>query len=115
MHAVDFVGAMTTGCDYGVSLLHVVRKNNTLSIAYKIKELAAGGRKNLFAVLNKVNSNELAKRLENSLGQKEIVVLWAIPNDPEVFEAGLDSRPIGACQPTQAVQRIFQKLSPNMA
>ena len=48
------------------------------------------------------------------LGKKKIDVLGAIPNDPEVFEAGLDGRPIGACQSTLAAKRIFQKLSSNM-
>ena len=97
-----------------VIILVVEPSNESLSIAYKIKELAAGVGKNLFAVLNKVNSDELAKRLENSLGQKKIDVIGAIPNDPEVFEAGLDGRPIGACQSTLVVKRIFQKLSSNM-
>jgi CO dehydrogenase maturation factor len=98
-----------------VIILVVEPSNESLSMAYKIKELAAGFGKNLFAVLNKVNSDELAKRLETSLGQKEIVVLGAIPNDTEVFEAGLDGRPIGACGSVFAAQEIFQKLSKHFA
>jgi CO dehydrogenase nickel-insertion accessory protein CooC1 len=44
------------------------------------------------AVLNKVPSPEIADRLREELGNRGIEVIGTLPNDPRVFEAGLEGR-----------------------
>ncbi len=83
------------GIDTGIDgvLLVVEPSFESIAIAGKIKELAAGIGKHLWAVLNKVTSDALAARLKNELDQKGISVIGVVPHDPEVFEASLEGRP----------------------
>ncbi len=84
------------GIDAGIDgvLLVVEPSFESVAIACKIKELAAGIGRRLWAVLNKVGSEALAVRLKNELDQKNIPVIGVVPHDPEVFEASLDGRPL---------------------
>lgn len=98
-----------------VVILVVEPSYESIAIACKIKDLSVGVGKKLFAVLNKVPSDEINQHLEKKLKEKEIPVLGSLPNDPGIFEAGLDGRPIGACGSVLAIQEIFQNLSSNLA
>jgi len=66
----------------------------SVSLAERIRELTSGARaKFAGAVLNKVNSQEIAAQLTEALKRRRIRVLSAIPFRQEFLEAGLEGRP----------------------
>jgi CO dehydrogenase maturation factor len=65
----------------------------SLALAEKVNNLAAGmGISNIWAVLNKVTSDELAVRLRDELAKRDIAVIGSIHYAPEIFEACLEGR-----------------------
>lgn len=84
------------GVDHFVDmvLLVVEPSRESLTMAVKIKELAAGLQKPLVAVVNKAGSEKIAAGLKNTLQQSAIQVVGVVPNDPAVFEAGLEGLPL---------------------
>jgi len=67
---------------------------DSLELAEKISALAAEvGVKRVWAVLNKIGSQEIASRLRKELEGKSIPVIGSISYEPEIFEAGLEGRP----------------------
>jgi len=88
-------------------LLVVEPSFESIAIAAKIKALAEEMNKHIWAVLNKVQSDDLGRRLKKELEQKEIEVIGAIPNDPVVFEAGLEGTAFGPCEAMRAAGKIL--------
>jgi CO dehydrogenase maturation factor len=65
----------------------------SVNVGQKIHELASGiGIKNVWAVLNKVPSEELAKRLKTELQERQIEVVGCIYFDADIFSSSLDGR-----------------------
>jgi CO dehydrogenase nickel-insertion accessory protein CooC1 len=62
------------------------------------------------AVLSKVPSPEIADRLRDELGTRGIDVLGTLPNDPRVFEAGLEGRGVAEGAAFDAAGRILETL-----
>ena len=63
----------------------------SLEVAERIHGLAAGiGIKNVWAVLNKVPSEEIARKLEGELKKRGIDVIGCIHLDPEVFKSSIE-------------------------
>jgi CO dehydrogenase maturation factor len=68
---------------------------DSLELAEKISALAAEvGVKPVWAVLNKMGSKEMALRLRRALEDRGISVIGSIGYEPEIFQAGLDGRPV---------------------
>jgi CO dehydrogenase maturation factor len=68
---------------------------DSLELAEKISALAAEvGVGRVWTVLNKIGSEEVAARLRRELGRKGISVIGSIGYEPEIFEAGLEGRPV---------------------
>jgi CO dehydrogenase maturation factor len=68
---------------------------DSLKLAEKISALAAEvGVERVWAVLNKIRSEEIALRLREKLERKNINVIGSIGYEPEIFEAGLEGRPV---------------------
>jgi CO dehydrogenase maturation factor len=68
---------------------------DSLELAEKISALAAEvGVERVWAVLNKTGSEEIASRVRKELEGKNISVIGSIGYEPEIFEAGLEGRPI---------------------
>lgn len=76
-------------------LIAVEPSLESLSVAEKIRSLAAGIDKQVWAVLNKIDSESLALKLENVLSEKGLKVIGVVPHDPMVFEACLEGRAMG--------------------
>jgi len=78
------------------SILIVVEPSfESLQVAEKVNSLAAEiGLTNVWALLNKVTSDEMASMLKEQLIKRNINVIGHIPYDPEIFEACLEGRPI---------------------
>jgi CO dehydrogenase maturation factor len=65
----------------------------SLNVGQKIHDLASGiGIKNVWAVLNKVPSEEIANRLKAELKERQIDVVGCIYLDADIFKSSLDGR-----------------------
>lgn len=73
-------------------LLVVEPSRESITVAEKVRDLAAGMDKRSKAVLNKMPSPEVAQRVEEELRSREIDIIGRLPNDPQVFEACLEGR-----------------------
>jgi len=66
----------------------------SLTVAAKIKSLAAAMNKEVVAVLNKMPSEKVAQKLEEELSRANIQIIGSIPSDSLVFDACLEGRVI---------------------
>ena len=65
----------------------------SVNIAQKIHDLASGiGVKNIWAIMNKVPTGEIAARLERELQERHIKVVGCIYFDADIFSSSLDGR-----------------------
>ena len=65
----------------------------SLDVAQKIHHLASGiGIKNVWAILNKLPSDEIGNRLQTELHRRNIPVVGGIHFDPEIFSLSIEGR-----------------------
>jgi CO dehydrogenase maturation factor len=84
---------------------------DSLELAEKINSLATEvGMKSAWAILNKVASEEIALRLREELEARGIPVIGSIGYDPEVFQAGLEGRPVCSDKVERDIGRILDQL-----
>jgi len=100
------------GIDEGIDrvLLMVEPSLESLEIAARIQSLVGSMGKAVAAVLNKVPSPEIADRLREELGNRGIDVIGILPNDPRVFEAGLEGHGVAEGAAFVAAGRILDTL-----
>jgi len=100
------------GIEEGIDrvLLMVEPSFESLEIAARIQKLAGGMQKPVAAVLSKVPSKTIAERLQDELADRGIPVFGSIPNDPLVFEAGLDGHGIEKGPAFDAAGRVLDAL-----
>ncbi|MBN1956401.1 MAG: ATP-binding protein [Anaerolineae bacterium] len=68
---------------------------DSLELAAKISDLAAEvGVAPVWTVLNKVSSKEIAAQLQQEMAKRGISVIGSIGYEPEIFQAGLEGRPV---------------------
>ena len=91
-------------------LLVVEPSFESITVAEKIKGLAAGMNKAVSAVLNKIDSERIVRNLEGELRIKNIEVIGIIPNDPLVFEACLEGRTLGGGEAFHAAGKVLDNL-----
>ncbi|MEJ2727733.1 MAG: DUF87 domain-containing protein [Deltaproteobacteria bacterium] len=91
-------------------LLTVEPSFESLSVAEKIRSLAAGIEKQVWAVLNKIDSESRAIKLENLLKEKGLKVIGVVPQDPLVFEACLEGRAMGEGEAFRAAGKVLDFL-----
>ena len=86
---------------------------DSLQVAEKISELAnqieVG---DVWAVLNKIASEDIADRLTDYLKKKDIRVIGSIHQEPEIFESCLEGRPIRWRVAAEDVDKILDFLFP---
>ena len=84
---------------------------DSVELTEKINALAAEvGVENAWAILNKVTSDEIALRLREELGERGIPVIGSISYDPEVFQAGLEGRPIHSSEAERDIEEVLNQL-----
>jgi CO dehydrogenase maturation factor len=86
---------------------------DSLEVAEKIHELA--GQINIadvWAVLNKITSESIARRLTEYLDKRGITVIGEIQQDAEIFESSLEGRPIQSGVSSYDVDKILDFLFP---
>jgi len=68
---------------------------DSLELAEKINSLAAeAGIKRVWTIINKIGSEKIASRVRKELEERGVSVVGAIGYEPEIFEAGLEGRPV---------------------
>ena len=86
---------------------------DSLEVAEKISELAAQIEVgDVWAVLNKVTSDEIATKLTDYLNNKDIGVIGIIHQDSEIFLSCLEGRPIKRRVAAEDVDKILEFLFP---
>lgn len=100
------------GIDEGVDAVALVVEPSfeSVMVAQKIKDLAGGMKKRVFAILNKMPSKDVSERVEKGLRDRGIQVIGVIPNDPDVFEASLEGRTLERGEALRAAGEVFDKL-----
>ncbi|MFP3869914.1 MAG: P-loop NTPase [Syntrophobacteria bacterium] len=82
----------------------------SITVAEKIRGLAAGMDKNLWAVLNKISSESLAEKLRGELQKRDIETAGVIPEDPGVFAAGLEGKAFNRGDASRAAGEVLDFL-----
>ena len=103
------------GVETGVDCVLVVVEPSidSLQVAEKISELANQiNIGDVWAVLNKITSDDIAARLTDYLNKKDITTIGSIRQDPEIFESCLEGRPIRGRVAAEDVDRILDFLFP---
>ncbi len=86
---------------------------DSLEVAEKISEMANQIQiADVWAVLNKITSEEISARLMAHLNKKHISVIGSIRQDPEIFESCLEGRPIKGHAVAEDVDKIIEFLFP---
>lgn len=86
---------------------------DSLEVAEKIHELSAQiNIADVWAVLNKITSDELADRLRAYLDKHDITVIGVVHQNQEIFESCLEGRPIEGDAATEDVDKILDFLFP---
>jgi len=86
---------------------------DSLEVAERISELAAQIEiADVWAILNKITSDEIAARLTDYLNKRDISIIGSIRQDPEIFESCLEGRPIHGRVAIEDVNKILDFLFP---
>jgi CO dehydrogenase maturation factor len=84
---------------------------DSLELAEKIRALAAEvGVERVWTVLNKIRSREIASRLREELEERDISVIGSIGYEPEIFQSGLEGRPVRRDRVETDIGRILDQL-----
>ena len=86
---------------------------DSLEIAEKISELSHQIEiADVWVVLNKITSEEISARLKDYLSKRDISVIGAIHQNPEIFESCMEGRPIRGSVAAEDVGKILDFLFP---
>jgi CO dehydrogenase maturation factor len=106
-----FGRGVETGVD-GV-LVVVEPSVDSLEVAEKIFELSTNLKiGDIWAVLNKVQSDAMAAKLQARLERKSIPIAGIIHYDAEVFEACLEGRPVTGISAAADIDKVLDNLFP---
>jgi len=91
-------------------LLVVEPSFESLSIAEKIKGLTSGMDNAVYAILNKIDSEKTAHKMEDELKTRDIEIIGTLPVDPLIFEACLEGRVFAKGEAFYATGEILDSL-----
>jgi CO dehydrogenase maturation factor len=84
---------------------------DSLELAEKINSLAREvGTDSSWAILNKTPSEEVTSRLREELEARAVPVIGSIGYDSEVFQAGLEGRPVRDSEAGRDIEEILDRL-----
>lgn len=84
---------------------------DSLELAEKVNALAAEvGVERVWTILNKIRSKEIASRLREELEGRGISVIGSIGYEPEIFQSGLEGRPVRRDKVETDIGRILDQL-----
>jgi CO dehydrogenase maturation factor len=82
----------------------------SLDLAERVKGLTGGIKKNLWAVLNKIDSEPLSSKLRSELKKRDIEIIGTIPYDSSIFEDCLQGRALKPDKAAHAAGKILDFL-----
>jgi CO dehydrogenase maturation factor len=83
----------------------------SINVGQKIHDLASGiGIKNVWAVMNKVPSEEIANRLKAGLQERQIEVVGCIYFDADIFRSSLDGRMPAKGVAVQEIKDVLDRI-----
>jgi CO dehydrogenase maturation factor len=83
----------------------------SVEVAERIHRLAAGiGIENVWAVLSKIPSDEIATKLREKLDERGIDVIGCLHFDPEVFESSMEGRALGRGRAAEEMGEVFDNI-----
>ena len=86
---------------------------DSLELAWRISELSHQLKiGDVWAVVNKVTSEELAARLRDELDNRGVTVIGSVRYDPEIFESCLEGRPLSGHIAEEDVDKILDFIFP---
>ncbi len=103
------------GVESGIDTVVVVVDPSfeSIQLAGKINAMASEiGIKSIFAVLNKVPSDEITVKLKEELSKQNVAVAGTIPHDSGILEAGLEGRPLQSSETLVETDLIIDVLLP---
>jgi CO dehydrogenase maturation factor len=100
------------GIDNNIDAVLVVVEPSfeSIALAGKIKDLAANINKKLWAVLNKISSDNLIAEIKAKLKSREIETIGVIPYDTTVFLSGLNGQTLAQGRATDQAGEILEFL-----
>jgi CO dehydrogenase maturation factor len=104
------------GVESGIDTVVVVVDPSfeSIQLAGKINAMASEmGIKSIWAVLNKVPSDEIAVKLRGELAKQNIAVAGTIPHDSSILEAGLEGRTLKSSETLVEIDSIIDVLLPH--
>jgi len=93
-------------------LLIVEPSLESIQLAERIQNLAFGIGKRVWAVLNKVRSEEVGQELAEEIKRRGIQIAGIIPEDPSLFQAALKGKSLENSGVSREVSSIFDSLVP---
>ncbi len=83
----------------------------SLELAGRISSLATGtGIKTVYAILNKVPSDDIASKLEDALAKRAIHVIGCIHHDSELFVSGLEGRALRTVRAAEEIRGVLDSV-----
>jgi CO dehydrogenase maturation factor len=101
------------GVEFGVDavLLVVDPSFESLELAGRMKVMASQiGITNVWAVLNRITTDEMTSKLRAELVKRNVDVIGVILYDTEILDAGLDGRTLQSAASTEAINSIIDAL-----
>jgi CO dehydrogenase maturation factor len=100
------------GIDNSIDVVLVVVEPSleSISLAQKIKDLAGGIKKNLWAVLNKVGTIDLIDEMKQKLKNEELEIIGAISYSSSIWRSGLNGGVLTAGRATREAEAILDVL-----
>ena len=101
------------GVDTSIDSVLIVTEPSfdSLELAQKINALATEvGVERVWTILNKIGSEEIASRVRKELAKRGVSVVGTIGYEPEIFEAGLEGRPVRRDRIETDVESILNQL-----
>jgi CO dehydrogenase maturation factor len=100
------------GIDNSIDVVLVVVEPSleSIALAEKIKDLAAGINKQLWAVLNKISSDNLIDEIKTKLKSREMETIGMISYDASVFLSGLNGHTLARGPATYQAGEILEFL-----
>jgi CO dehydrogenase maturation factor len=85
----------------------------SLQLAERVNALADGiGIQSIWAVINKVTSDEMGAKLKEELDRRGLEVAGVVHYDPRIFEACLEGRPLNGSKAAEEVSVLMESILP---
>ena len=109
------MGIKISVCDNSIDAVLVVVEPSfeSIALAEKIKDLASGINKKLWAVLNKISSQNLIDEIEAKIKSNGMETIGVISYDGSIFLSGLNGTTLNPGKSSRQAAEIIDALLPD--